>query len=153
MPGIICAIRGGPASQPTIMKGIQLAKKENVPLYFLYVINLEFLARTEVGRTGLAYDQLEQLGEFILLAAQENAKAQGIKAEGVIRHGTVREELINLVSEKEVNYVVLGMPAGIEENDLFAGDSFKEFVKFIEIESGAKVILAEGQEDEGDPAQ
>ena len=37
MPGIVCAIRGGPASRPTIAKSIQLAEETGLTLYFLYV--------------------------------------------------------------------------------------------------------------------
>ena len=32
MPGIICAVRGGPDSQPTIVKAIALAKEESLPV-------------------------------------------------------------------------------------------------------------------------
>ena len=39
MSGIVCAIRGGPDSQPTIRRAISLAKETNLSLYFLYVIN------------------------------------------------------------------------------------------------------------------
>ena len=44
MPGILCAVRGGPASQPTIAKAIALAQETGLPLYFLYVVNLDFLS-------------------------------------------------------------------------------------------------------------
>ncbi len=34
MPGIVCAIRGGPASKPTIARSIALAKETDLPLFF-----------------------------------------------------------------------------------------------------------------------
>ncbi len=46
MPGIICAIRGGPSSQPTIATSIQLAKDTKETIHFLYVVNLDFLTHS-----------------------------------------------------------------------------------------------------------
>ena len=46
MPGVICPIRGGPSSQPTIKRAIALAKEKNLDLHFLLVVNLDFLTYT-----------------------------------------------------------------------------------------------------------
>ncbi|MGD2027997.1 MAG: universal stress protein, partial [Anaerolineales bacterium] len=99
MSGIICAIRGGPDSKATIQKGISLAIEVDLPLYFLYVVNLDFLSHTQSSKTSTITDELYQMGEFILFTAQEKAQNKNVKAEGVIRHGNVREEIINLASE------------------------------------------------------
>ena len=45
MSGIVCAVRGGPASQPTLQRAITLAKETGLPLFFLYVVNLDFSIR------------------------------------------------------------------------------------------------------------
>ena len=73
MPGIVCAIRGGPASQPTIQKAIQLAEKTHQTVYFLYVVNLDFLTLTSTSRVHVVEKELHQMGEFILLTAQTQA--------------------------------------------------------------------------------
>ena len=143
MPGIVCAIRGGPDSQPTIDKAISLARETNFPIYFLYVVNLDFLSRTESSRTSTLSDELEHMGEFILLAAQEKAKAQKVTTEGVIKHGKVDEEIVGLTKQIQADYVVLGLPQGLEEKDVFATDRIKELCKQIESEAGAKVVFAE----------
>ena len=44
MSGVICAVRGGPDSQSTVARAIALARESGLPLYFLYVVNLDFLA-------------------------------------------------------------------------------------------------------------
>ena len=147
MPGIICAIRGGPNSQPTIDKAISLSKEKDLQIYFLYVSNLDFLVHTESGRTQLFYEQLDQMGEFILLTAQEKAKAKNVTSEGVIKHGQVREEIINVAKEIEANYVVLGLPRGAKESDVFAEGMIGEYGKRIEEETGAQVIFAERLEE------
>jgi nucleotide-binding universal stress UspA family protein len=146
MSGIVCAVRGGPASQPTIGKAISLAKDNQLLLRFLYVVNLDFLSHTQISRTSLISDELYQMGEFILLTAQEKAAAKGVKTEAVIRHGNVREEIINLAKEIEADYVVLGLPVGEEEKNVFIVDRIKEFGNLIEQESGAKIVLSGGDE-------
>ena len=85
MPGIICAVRGGPDSQPTIKKAISLAKEVSLPLYFLYVVNLDFLSHTQSSRVSTISEEMGEMGEFILLIAQQKASKEGITAEGVLR--------------------------------------------------------------------
>jgi nucleotide-binding universal stress UspA family protein len=141
MPGIICAIRGGPSSQPTIERAIALAKETKAPLRFLYVVNLEFLARSESSRTRSITRDLEHLGEFILLTAKESAQAKGIQAEGIVRHGDVPREIIALAKELEADEVILGRPSGEHENDAFTMQHLEALAARIEEESGAHVIL------------
>jgi Na+/H+ antiporter NhaD/arsenite permease-like protein len=76
MSGIVCAIRGGPHSQPTIDEAISLARETDLPLYFLYIVNLDFLAHTTSARTHTINLGMEQMGEFILLAAQSRVADQ-----------------------------------------------------------------------------
>lgn len=142
MSGIVCAIRGGPSSQPTINSAITLAKDEDLPLYFIYVINLEFLSRTQTSKVQTAEKQLERMGEFILLTAQAKAEEDGVSAEGLVRHGIVGEEIIEVSTEYNANYVVLGTPRGTHDVDHFTLDHFSEFVQRIEDETQAKVIFS-----------
>jgi nucleotide-binding universal stress UspA family protein len=142
MSGIVCAIRGGPDSQPTIDKSISLARETGQTIYFLYVVNLDFLSHTATSRVQVAAKEMHQMGEFILLTAQAQAMDQGIPAERVVRHGQVREEIISLCREVEADYVTLGRPRGQEEDDVFTHDRLKQFTEFIERESGAKAVLA-----------
>jgi nucleotide-binding universal stress UspA family protein len=146
MSGIICAVRGGPASQPTIEKAIDLAKETNLLLRFLYVVNLDFLSHTQISRTSMISDELNQMGEFILLTTQEKAKRQGIDTEAVIRHGNVREEIIELAKEIKADYVVLGLPVGEKEKNVFIMERIKEFGNLIEEASGAKIVLSGGDD-------
>ena len=93
MSGIVCAIRGGPDSQPTIAQAISLAKETELPLHFLYVVNLDFLSHTTSSRVHTISMEMHQMGEFILLSAQSLASTLGITTEGAIRHGNVMEEI------------------------------------------------------------
>jgi nucleotide-binding universal stress UspA family protein len=144
MPGIVCAIRGGPASRPTIDKSIQLAVETGLPLYFLYVVNLDFLSHTASSRTHLISKEMYEMGEFILLTAQTEAQSKGIDAQGIVRKGIIRDEIVALCQEMNADYVVLGIPRlQSEKENVFTEDRMDRFGQRIEEESGAKIVLAD----------
>ena len=144
MSGIVCAIRGGPASQPTIAKAIALAQETGLPLYFLYVVNLDFLAQTPTSRVHTISQEMHQMGEFILLMAQETAARQDISADGVVRQGNVAEELIGLCHELEADYLVAGKPKAEQEDTVFTQELLHEFARRTEEQTGAAVVFPEG---------
>lgn len=146
MPGIVCAVRGGPGSQPTISKAIQLARENGQKIYFLYVVNLDFLERTARSRTHHISKELRQMGEFILLSAQVHAQQQGAEAEGVIREGNVSSEIIDFCHETEADFLVLGKPKHEQEENAFTRERLKEFAQSTEEASGAKVILVDNHQ-------
>ena len=145
MGGIICAIRGGPHSQPTITRAIELALETGLQLYFLYVVNIEFLAHTSSSRVQIITEEMHQMGEFILLTAQSSATAKGVEAQGVVRNGKVHEELISVCHEINADYLVVGRPRIESEDTLFTRDLLNQFIEKTEQETGAKVILADGE--------
>ncbi len=148
MPGIICAIRGGPASQPTIQTAIQLGKDTGLPLYFLYIINLDFLVHTISSRTALISKELEAMGEFILLKARSEAEARQVAASGIIRKGNVLEEILRLCAEVDADYIVMGRPKGQGEEDVFTDDRLNAFARKAESE-GARIVLATAESASG----
>ncbi len=147
MPGIVCAVRGGPHSKPTIDRAIALAKENDLSIFFLYVVNLDFLSRTSQSWVHTITKELEQMGEFILLSAQQNAIAAGVNAEAEIRRGNVGEEIITLSREKDADYVVLGRPQVEVEENVFTHQRIQQFSERIAEESGAKVVFSEGGEE------
>jgi nucleotide-binding universal stress UspA family protein len=146
MSGIVCAIRGGPKSKPTIARAIELAQETKLTLHFLYIVNLDFLAYTESSRVRVIKEEMHEMGDFIVLAAQEKAENEGIKAEGAVRDGTVSEGIIEFSQEIEADYVVLGSPRAEHEENVFTRERFESFVAMVEEESGAKVVLSENEE-------
>lgn len=145
MPDIVCAIRGGPASKPTIQSAINLAKTTQKSIHFLYVVNLDFLDRTASSRTHIISKELRQMGEFILLAAQVQAQDQGVKADGNIREGNVGREIILFCQEMKAEFLILGTPGGEHEHDAFTQERMNRFAKTIEEGSGAQVIIVDEQ--------
>lgn len=147
MTGIICAIRGGPSSNPTIERAISLAKEEDLALTFIYVVNLDFLTHTTSSRVHTIERELQHMGEFILLNAQAKAEKLDVQAEGIVRRGSLADEIIELSHELEATYVVLGQTKGREEIDTFTHDRFGKFVERIEDEGNVKAILVETEID------
>jgi nucleotide-binding universal stress UspA family protein len=144
MSGIVCAIRGGPDSQATIAQAITLAQETGLPLYFLYVVNLDFLTHTTSSRVHTISEQMHQMAEFILLTAQASASNQGVRATGVVRHGNVGEEIVGLCHELAAEYLVLGWPRVQHEESVFTQELLRQFIERTEEQTGAKVILPEG---------
>ena len=144
MAGIVCAVRGGPDSQPTIARAIGLAQENELPLYFLYVVNLDFLVRTSSARIHTISEQMHQMGEFILLAAQASASERGVSAQGIVRHGDVGEEIVDLCHELGADYLVVGRPRLEREESVFNQELLHQFVERAELQTGAQVVLADG---------
>jgi nucleotide-binding universal stress UspA family protein len=143
MSGIVCAVRGGPGSHPTITRALDLAEEKGLAVYFLYVVNLDFLAHTSSGRTKTVKEEMQKLGEFILLRARKQAEERGIQGEGVTREGKVREEIIKLCKERQADYAVLGHQSSDTENNVFSEQQFRQFIQQIQKESPAQVIVTE----------
>ena len=142
MPGIVCAIRGGPDSQPTIQKAIEVARETGQPVYFLYVVNLDFLTHTASSRVHIISEEMEELGDFILRAAQAEAEGKGVVAEGIIKHGKVGKEISAVCHELGADYVVLGKPRGKSEKDVFTHEKLVEYAQQIEEITGAEAVFA-----------
>lgn len=145
MAGILCAIRGGPASEPTIERAISLAKEQDLPLYFLYVVNLDFMTHTTLSRVHAVETELQHMGEFILLNASSKAEAEGIDVEGLVRQGSIGDEIVALCGEKNVDYIVLGQPSSAQKENAFTRDRFELFIQRLEEDCQAEVLLTDGQ--------
>jgi nucleotide-binding universal stress UspA family protein len=146
MSGIVCAIRGGPKSKPTIARAIELAQQTDLGLHFLYIVNLDFLTYTESSRVKVIKEEMHEMGDFIILAAREKAEQKGVNALGAVRDGSVAEGIIEFSKEIEADYVVLGSPLGEHEENVFTRERFESFVTMVEEQSGAEVVLSEVNE-------
>ncbi len=146
MAGIVCAIRGGPKSRKTIERAIALARETDMPLYFLYVVNLDFLTHSASSRVHTLSEEMREMGEFILLTAQAKAQAAGVEAQGVVRQGKVSNEIIALCKEVGASYVVIGRPRPEHESNVFAEEALNKFIARVRRETGAEVITVSGED-------
>jgi len=142
MSGILCAIRGGPSSRPTIATSIQLAHETGEIIYFLYVVNLDFLTHSSSSKTNHISQEIHDMGEFILLSAQEQASEAGAQAEGVIREGRVVEEIISYCEDQNPLFVILGQPEEEGEDNLLSLERLQTFADRIKEACQAQVIFS-----------
>lgn len=142
MSGVVCAVRGGVASQPTILQAIRTAREHGLPIYFLYVVNADFLMHTARSRVHTIMEELRALGEFILLSAQDQAAASGVTAYGKLRDGSVASEIIALCREVDAGFVVLGRPQRLPGGNVFTEERLTQLGDRIGQETGARVIVA-----------
>lgn len=145
MVGIICAIRGGPNSQPTIRLAINTAKQYDIPVTFLYVVNLDFLEHSSQSRSTVIEKEMRSMGEFICLKAQIEASREGVQAYVSVREGKVSEEIISLCNEINADFVILGRPQRETAVNVFSKERLNKFIQLIETETNAKVIISEGE--------
>jgi len=144
MSGIVCAVRGGPNSRPTIDRAVHLAQETGLVLHFLYVVNLDFLTHTTSTRVRTISQEMHQMGEFILLSAQSRAESEGVTAQTEIRQGNVGQEIVDLCRDLDADYVVMGRPQIEQEESLFTQERLQAFIQDAEEQTGAKVVLPEG---------
>ena len=143
MSGIVCAIRGGPKSRVTIERAIHLAKETGEPLYFLYVVNLDFMSRTSSSRVHTLTSDMREMGEFILATALARAKEAGVPAQGIVRQGRVADEIVNLAKEVGAHYVVIGRPRKEHESNVFEETALDAFIRQVAEETGAQVVTVD----------
>lgn len=143
MGKILCPTRGGEASYRTQDAAIAMAKERTDELLFLYVVDLEFLSKTERAvRPDVVAREMMHMGEFLLTMAQERARKQGVEAGYVLRQGDVRAEIKAAAVEEGATMVVLGQAVGDEPECAFAPASLVELAEEIEAETGieARVV-------------
>ena len=139
MGKILCATRGGEASQRAQKQAIALARQRGDSLIFLYVIDTHFLDKTAAPIVVDVGNQLHNMGEFILAMAQERAESQGVMAESVCRTGQVRDEIKAVALDEQVEVVVLGHPVG--QTNAFALEELRAFAAELEAETGSQVLI------------
>ncbi len=141
MGGIVCAVRGGPASHSTIGKGIELAQKEQRPLTFLYVVNLDFLTRTAQSRVASLLEDMRQMGEMILLLAADSAAVAGIDAGQVVREGNVYAEIVTFCREVDADIVVVGEPLLQQKSAVFDNEQVEQLRLALQAACRARLVL------------
>lgn len=138
MSGVVCPIRGGHESRPTIESAIHHAKERNLPIYFLFVIDLGMMGLTEVpAHTKIISHEMANLASFVLLTAKIEAKRKDIQAEGFTRFGHLADEIIALIQEKTADMVVLGQTRTGKEREI----TTNSLATKIQDQTQAEVIL------------
>jgi nucleotide-binding universal stress UspA family protein len=142
---IVCAARGGRRHQPSVNRAIELACENDARLTFLYVLDVEFLRFTTVGHTEMVFDELDKMGEFMMIRLCEFANESGcVDADYAIRHGKIRQEIMSFLFETRADLLVLGRPQDASEEEAppaFEDEGIVRFADEITQRTGAKVEL------------
>ena len=139
MARILCATRGGEASYRTQDAASKLAAERGAELLFLYVVDVEFLNNTaRAVRPDIVEAEMARLGEFLLEMARERASKQGVIADAILRHGSLREELATAAIEHQVDSIVLGRPV---DASAFSLEELEAFGAGVEARTGIQVLI------------
>jgi hypothetical protein len=143
---IVCAARGGRLIQPSVKRAIELACEHRARLTFLYILDVDFLKSTTVGHTEMVFEELDKLGEFMMIRLCEYANGRGcVTADYAIRHGELRDEIHAYLLQVRPTLLVLGRPQeDVDEGapSAFESDAIVQFAKAVTENTGVKVELA-----------
>ncbi|GAB4564889.1 MAG: hypothetical protein Kow0047_14980 [Anaerolineae bacterium] len=140
-PVIVCATRGGEASYRAQDRAIELALEHGGTLVFLFVADAEFVGETAAPIVVDVSSGLRDMGEFLLLMAQDRARHRGVEAKIVVRSGNVREEIRRLVQEVGADILVMGRPQPTSQQQVFGEGELTPFASEIQEDLGVKVEL------------
>jgi len=112
MGSVLCVTRNGEGGIRAQKEAIRIAKNRGNPLVFLYIADSSFLNKLAAPIVVDIKDILVSMGRFILLAANERASAEGVKARSIVRYGVWRDELLDLVSEIDPTTIIIGHLTG-----------------------------------------
>lgn len=139
MEKILCATRGGDESFRTQDAAIAIAKERGGSLLFLYVVDTRFINKTSAPIVIDVEGEISKMGEFLLVMAQERAAEQGIEADTLLREGHVRDQLKEVIQERDISLVILGKPAG--ESSVFEMSGLENFAAEIEKDTDAETLV------------
>jgi nucleotide-binding universal stress UspA family protein len=126
MGPIVCATRGG---------------ERGAPLVFLFVADTNFAQPSNSSLADALADELERLGRGLLYIARSRAEEQDVSAEMVVRHGAVRQTIVEFLREVQASALVLGAPGTGTEKKTFSPRELPQFAQEINSSTGVEVIV------------
>jgi hypothetical protein len=109
------------------------------------LVAVEFMKRTIFGRTDVMFDELDKMGEFMMIRLCEYANELGCaNADYVIRHGQVREEIQRYLLETQPDLLVLGRPQRDQDHEAppaFESEGIVRFAEELSQKTGVRVEL------------
>lgn len=140
---ILCAIRGGPQSELTIKRAIELTQKHNAKLVLVHVLDIGFLEFATLGRPSVMLNELRATFEFLLESLTKQAINQDVHVEHLILTGNLRRQIIETVHQQDARVLVMGSPIKSPGKNTFTEKSFAQFLEEIEAETDVEIVVAE----------
>jgi nucleotide-binding universal stress UspA family protein len=136
---ILCLTRGGEASYPNQDGAIAIAKDLDEELLFLYISSVQFLDYSAAPKVVDIESELDEMGEFLLVMAQERARKAGIMADILVRRGNFSEVLKDVVQEYPIKTVILGSSTG--DTGVITEEYISEITEEISRENDVEFII------------
>ena len=132
---ILCAVRSRPGGEETVQRAIELALVHNARLTFVQVVDFGFVDRFSPRSSSrkAAYDDMVDMAAFTLSLLCDRAQDAGVKeVDYIVREGGVRQQLLTLVSEEEIDLLVMGRAKPMPGQRAFENDDVPPFVSELE---------------------
>ena len=140
MKTILYPTRGGDSTHDNQDWVFSLAKETDARLILLYVSDVRFLDNLPTTiAIDRVYEELDQMGDFLLTMAQVRAEKLGLNAEKIVKHGRFREALKETIEEEKVTTVILGRPT--KGTGLTTPEYIQEIASFLTAETNVEVYL------------
>jgi cation:H+ antiporter len=143
---VLCATRGGHASQPTHQKAIEIALDRGAELIFLYVFDQQAIQQVATPILINVSAQMNHMRAFLRNTARRQATQAGVRAKVLVRAGSLREQIQAIANEQGVDLIVMGNPS--EKSSLFKREALRALADEIEAETGIEVLALSDQEVE-----
>jgi nucleotide-binding universal stress UspA family protein len=138
---ILCPTRGGKGSYPNQDRAIAIAKERGTDILFLYITNVEFLGLTAAPKLVDIEAEMDEMGEFMLVMAQDRAEKASVEATTLVMHGQFREVLAEVIEKHQIGTVVLGSSAG--GTGVVTKEYIQELVDHIHSKTGVEFIVVD----------
>ncbi len=139
---VVCATRGGPASERVHEHAIELARERSGELIFLHVIDTASLSDLEPARAATVTREMRTLAQAILRTAQAQANAAGVQARAEVREGEVSATLHAFVHEIDADVLVVGYPHTTPGNEHEAEGRLWRLLGGLEERENLRLVVA-----------
>jgi nucleotide-binding universal stress UspA family protein len=147
---IICAVRGGPASQETANSAIGLARDLGARLTFFHVVDPGCLDCGDLASSSAAYREYVEQAESMLYTLTARAQDRGVtQVDAMLREGNTRQELRNLAVGTDAEFLVLGYPRLDSDRSLFSPEEYSQFLAELDFGGELRTIQVKALEHDG----
>ena len=108
MAGILLATDGSRDAEWAGDRAIELARKRDVPLHVICVVDRREFGETALSSSELACIQAEDDGHDCVSAIADEARAQGVDVDTAVCHGIPEQDIVASAEEIDADAIVLG---------------------------------------------
>jgi len=108
MAGVLLATDGSQDAEQAGERAIELARKRDVPLHVLCVVDRREYGEVALSTSELACIQAEDHGHECVAAVADHAEKQGLDVETDVCHGIPEKDIVAYAAEIDADAIVMG---------------------------------------------